>query len=143
MFPHFVSIIIIIGTSLFYCYILTILLMLVVFIRLWLIIWWIGIRLWRTIRWIMLSTILPIMIWFYFTKTIYLRNDYIYANCYKTCTYFWSSTNISNLFIFNKLFISMFILLERVWCTVKWPLFCCCSWTYLNIIVLIIDNDRK
>ena len=63
----------------------------------------------------------------------------------KTCTYFWSSTNNSIIFIFTRWFIAVIInLCGRVWWTFEWPFcFCCCSWTPLNLIVLIIDNKLK
>ena len=63
----------------------------------------------------------------------------------KTCTYCWSSTNNSNIFIFTRWFIAMIInLCGRVWWNFEWPFCCCCSsWTSLNLIVLIIDNKLK
>ena len=119
---HFVSIIIITVTSLLWLYIRMILLTLAVMIRLCLITQWISSKLWFIIRWIMLLMILKIMIWFSFTKTICVWNYYIFSNRWKTCTYFWSSTNNSNLFTFNMWFIAMFINMFRgVLCTVKWP----------------------
>ena len=122
MLSHFVSIIILFGTR-FLCYsILMILLLLIVFSRLCLIIRWISIRFWLIIIWFMLSTILRIIICFSFTKTICFWNYYILANWWKTCTYCWSITNDSNIFIFNRWFISMIInIFGRGLCTVKWP----------------------
>ena len=138
---HFVSIIIIFGTS-FLCYsILIVLLTLVVFSRLWLIITWISIRLWLIIGLIMLSTRLPIMIYFPFTK-LFLCNYYIYSNWWKTCTYFWRITNNSNIFIFNRRFIAMLInIFGIVWRTVKWTFgCCCCSWTCLKYLFRYLYN---
>ena len=127
MFPHFVSIINILGMRLLCYYILTILLTLVVSSRLWLIIRWISIKFWLIIRWIMLSTIFPIMILFYFTKMMCLWNYYIYSNFLKTCNYFWLSTDNYNIFIFDRWFISMLInIFGRVLCIVKWTFCCCC-----------------
>ena len=84
-FPKFVTIIIIFGTSLLCSSILTILSTLVVSSRLRLIIWWSSIRLWLIIRWIVLSTIFPTTILFYYTKTVCLWNFYISANWWKFC----------------------------------------------------------
>ena len=70
-FFHFVSIIIIFGTSLLCSSILTILLMLIIFIRLKLTILWIISRLCLITRLITLSTKLTIMIWFSLNKTFF------------------------------------------------------------------------
>ena len=83
MLSHFLSIIIIFGTSLVCSSILTILLTLVVFSRFWLIIRWINSRLWLIIRWIMLSKILRTMNYVSFIDTISLLKYYIYANWWK------------------------------------------------------------
>ena len=142
MFYHFVSIIIIFGTS-FLCYsILMVLLTLVVFSRLWLIITWISIRLWLIIGLIMLSTRLPIMIYFPFTK-LFLCNYYIYSNWWKNCTYFCRITYNSNLFIFNRLFIAVLInIFGGLWCTVKWT-FCCCCYICESIEIIFWSLTMK
>ena len=88
MFSHFVSIIFIFGTSLLCSSILMIMSTLVVSMRLWFIILWIISRLWLIIRWNMLSTILSIMIFFPFIKTMCLMNYYISANLWNTLYWF-------------------------------------------------------
>ena len=73
----------------------------------------------------------------FFTEAMCLWNLYIYANLWKSKTDCWSSTDNCNPFIFNKWFFDILVsIFGRVWCTVN--CFCCeCSWTSLNIIVLI------
>ena len=123
MFCHFFSIMLIFGTILLYYFILTIMLTFVVSIKLWLIIRWISIRLCFIIWLIVFSKVLPIVILFSLTKNMCLWNHYIYDNWWKTCTCCWSSTDIYNLFIFNRWFFEMIInIFGIVLCTVKWPL---------------------
>ena len=142
MFPHFVSIITIFGTSLFCSYILTIILILVVSIRFWLIIWWPSGRLWLIIRLVMFSTILPIVILFSFTN---LFSELIYlCQLVKSSNNCWCSTNNYNIFIFNGWFFFMLVnIFGGLWCTVKWRFGCCCSCTSLNVVVLLIENEWK
>ena len=124
MLPHFFFIIIIFGTILLCYSFITILLTLVVFTRLWLIIRWIRSRLLLIILLIMLFTLLPITIWFSFTKIVFLWNYYISTYWWIFCTYFCSITNNSNLFVFSRLFVAMIIhVFGKVWCNVKWPFF--------------------
>ena len=89
MCSPFVPIIIIFWRSLLNSSIMTILLMVVVYIRLWLI-----------IRLIVLSTIFPIIIGSLFTKTICFLNYYILDNGWHMTTYFWPGTNNSNGILF-------------------------------------------
>ena len=108
-FTHFLPIIIISGRRLLCSSTMTIMFTLVVSSRLCLI-----------IRWLMLSTRLPIMIWFYFTEAICLQNFYISANEWKLSTDLWPRTNNYNIFIFKSWFLDIPInIFGRIQCTVK------------------------
>ena len=93
MFSHFFPIIFISGRILLCSSIITIMLTLVVSRILYLV-----------ILWIMFSTILPIMIWFNFTKAIFLWGFYISDHLWKRFTGLWPSIDNFNLFIFNRWF---------------------------------------
>ena len=116
-----------------YFSIMTILLMLFVIIRMWLI-----------IRLIMLSTPLLIMIWFSITDTICLLNLYISSNW---CNVLLISGLVPMIIISSSsigyFLICSLIFLEKFDALLNAIFFCCCSWASSNIIVLIIDNERE
>ena len=113
IFNRLVHIIIISERSLLCSSIMTILLTLVAIIRLGLI-----------IRQIMFSMWLQIMIWFHFTEPMCLWNFYNNANWWKSTTDCWPITNDFNLFIFNRWFAFMLIILSgRLWCPVRFTFF--------------------
>ena len=57
-------------------------------------------RLWLIIRGIVLSTSLPIMIWYFFTETICIWNYYILDNGWQMTIDWWPGTNNFNGIIF-------------------------------------------
>ena len=99
---------------------------------------------WSIKRWIVLSTWLPIVVRFSFAGAMCLWNFYISSNWWKRYTGCWSSTNNHNLFIFKRwFFVILVYIYGRVSCIVKCNFYCCCSWTYLKIMFLKIDNEGE